>query len=638
MHRRDPVSSPLSSRSTFRDERPQSSPSPAVSPPLLRAPTPPPRTVTPPPQFPPPTLQELGLSLTVVTADLSPSHFSTPPTSGAFLEPHYLLLCHAQGLDVLPLVSPPVQQPYALVRRVVFKSVVVMEHRGVLVAIAGRRDGVRVYALEDVKKAIAWRIDFEGRRERERMRREAARKVSSSTLENNSKHHRAVDRKPNGRLSTPSSIVSRRLGRKASFDAVSDSISPTSATKKAVSSPPPGPPEPAGLPPPYATLSDDALRPNDGAAVSDHRSPFVADVKDNWQEGSSDEEAINVVAAGASGSAALDERTSTMHSASAISVPAVIATESRPLLATPTQSSQTLRRNRPANLDLSLSHTSTTIVAPPSPTPTLIALRQALAHCPPRIPAETPTVDIEDEDEEAGGISLAQALLESRLPDLPPAGTRCPQQPILITPTYAEDILLPRSQTQEPVSIQSNSRNGGRRRRRWSVLDGVISNGSRNPSLGSATVPPSSSQPVVPPREHPAQRLGRSSSNRSRHSTSTTNSPRTSPHVSSSTPHSSLQPPTPSTVITPTRSTFLTRIFANALHPRRSEDDMSSNPSNSTDNETMKFGASASPPPKLDYVKLPGTKGAFLVKAVETAKKRYALRCARVRIVVPMSF
>jgi len=28
-------------------------------------------------------------------------------------------------------------------------------------------------------------------------------------------------------------------------------------------------------------------------------------------------------------------------------------------------------------------------------------------------------------------------------------------------------------------------------------------------------------------------------------------------------------------------------------------------------------------PPKLEYVKLPGTKGALMVKAVETAKKRY---------------
>ena len=134
------------------------------------------RPVTPPPSLPPPTLQELGLCLTAITGVLTPSHFSTPPTSGTFLAPHFLLLCHTQGLDVLPLVSPPAPQPYALVRRVSFKNVVVMEERGVLVAIAGRRDGVRVYALEEVRKAVEWRIDVEVRRERERLRREEAKK------------------------------------------------------------------------------------------------------------------------------------------------------------------------------------------------------------------------------------------------------------------------------------------------------------------------------------------------------------------------------------------------------------------------------------------------------------------------------
>jgi hypothetical protein len=32
------------------------------------------------------------------------------------------------------------------------------------------------------------------------------------------------------------------------------------------------------------------------------------------------------------------------------------------------------------------------------------------------------------------------------------------------------------------------------------------------------------------------------------------------------------------------------------------------------------------PPPKLDYVKLPGTKGSLLIKAVETPKKRCVFR------------
>ena len=46
-----------------------------------------------------------------------------------------------------------------------------MEHRGVLVAISGRRDGVRVYALDEIKKAVEWRLDVEIRREREKQRR-----------------------------------------------------------------------------------------------------------------------------------------------------------------------------------------------------------------------------------------------------------------------------------------------------------------------------------------------------------------------------------------------------------------------------------------------------------------------------------
>ncbi|KAG2338194.1 hypothetical protein BDR05DRAFT_952097 [Suillus weaverae] len=53
-----------------------------------------------------------------------------------FMAPHYLLLCHAQGLNVLPLISPPAAHPYALVHR-------------------------------EVKKAIEWCMEVETWRERE---------------------------------------------------------------------------------------------------------------------------------------------------------------------------------------------------------------------------------------------------------------------------------------------------------------------------------------------------------------------------------------------------------------------------------------------------------------------------------------
>ena len=52
-------------------------------------------------------------------------------------------------LDVLTRWALPAPQPYALVWRLAFKSDIVTEERGVLVTIAARRDGVRVYALEE---------------------------------------------------------------------------------------------------------------------------------------------------------------------------------------------------------------------------------------------------------------------------------------------------------------------------------------------------------------------------------------------------------------------------------------------------------------------------------------------------------
>ena len=56
-----------------------------------------------------------------------------------------------------------------------------MEERGALVAIAGRRDGVRVYALEEVRRAVEWRIDVEVRKERDRRRREEMKKAGRAS-------------------------------------------------------------------------------------------------------------------------------------------------------------------------------------------------------------------------------------------------------------------------------------------------------------------------------------------------------------------------------------------------------------------------------------------------------------------------
>ena len=55
------------------------------------------------------------LILAEITAVLHTSHSSTHPMSGTFLEPHYLLLCYSQSLDVSSLESSPLLQPYASV-------------------------------------------------------------------------------------------------------------------------------------------------------------------------------------------------------------------------------------------------------------------------------------------------------------------------------------------------------------------------------------------------------------------------------------------------------------------------------------------------------------------------------------------
>lgn len=298
------------------------------------------RSPTPPPPLPSPTLQELGLSLTAITPDLTPSHFSAPPASGAFLAPHYLLLCHAQGLDVLPLISPPAPQPYALVRRVAFKSVVVMEHRGVLVAIAGRRDGVRVYALEEVKKAVEWRIDVEVRRERERSRREESKKVGTG----NSSFDQRDSSEKRSKLSLSTPPIAEVQQSKLNLRSPAIACPPTPKKPRPPTIQPRPLLPPTGQPPPYTSSSDGRppLRnqqssvsvniarsrrsslslvvvppvPSLSASISNAVTvtpPNVLDLSKNsdWLE-ASDDEAIDVLTAGASGSQALDERTSSM--------------------------------------------------------------------------------------------------------------------------------------------------------------------------------------------------------------------------------------------------------------------------------------------------------------------------------------
>ncbi|THU91767.1 hypothetical protein K435DRAFT_968014 [Dendrothele bispora CBS 962.96] len=668
IHRRDGISG-SSSRSTVREESPAASSQPdktSNEPSRSSSPAP---IINPPPRLPPPSLQELGLSLSVLTPDLSPSHFTTPPSSGAFLSPNYLLLCHAQGLDVLPLASPPELQPYALIRRVSFKSIVVMEHRGVLVAIAGRRDGVRVYALEEIRRAVEWRMEVEIRRERDRMRRELAKKNNSSSLAGlDFRNSSEKSRKPNSSTPPPSDTPRPTIPRKASEGSILPSSTSTqpvpliprtptikrpSRSSVQVSS---TPPEPSGHPPPYTTHSEHVtprLRTRSslislsatrarGGSVSDVLSVPIPrlnteavrshdpDSKDYVE--SSDDEAINVVAAGSSGSQALDERTSARHRSNL----SQSTSASAPLTVTRAHSGSISRRNRPANLDLSLARSDTVVPPQPSPAPTLLTLRQALAHQPLTPGPEstpdpgTPLADgDDDEDESDGRISLTQALLESRLPDLPPPGSRQPQQPILLTQSHPvasgnDESSSPR--TSDVVSTHSdNSRPSRSRRRRWSLMLNTT-NTSTVPELSSSSrtlsrdrTPTRSAVPPSPTSPAPSRRPS-------------------SAHATTAPPISPQPPPLPestpaSASINSSRSAsrFIPRIISNAFHNMRSDDHPSAPGGTDIENPKKPNGGpniTHAPPPKLEYVKLPGTKGSLMIKAVETAKKSFlAILC-----------
>lgn len=653
------------------------------------------RASTPPPPLPAPMLTDLGLSLSSVTLPLSPSHFSSPPASGAFLQPHYLLLCHAQGLDVLPLVSPPAPQPYSLIRRVAFKSVVVMEHRGVLVAIAGRRDGVRVYALEEVKRAVEWRMEMEVKRERERIRREGVKRAMVVDYESRDKKP-SPDKDSKGRTLPPfPSSAKARPDRRATISTGSPSETARTAAAKTPPLPPlpPLPPAPIGPPPAYSDHTigrtnstvpiDTNPRRARATSVSDVLAGAVRrqvnglsddlhsqDVKNDWA--SSDDEVLDPVTA-PSGSRALDERTSANQPARPM-LPSNSPTRLEvPSLPRNSMNTGSQTRHRPANLDLSLTRASPPMNAmasgaPPSPTPTLLTLRQALMGSPsstqtvPGRGSMSPTsalnssgltIDGEEEEEEAEvapsspttptreRISLAEALMESRRSDAAPPGTQRDQDAILINSVASGDDDVPGSpRTSESFSIhtrRSVTEASARRRRRWSVFDGFFQPGSMAPPPErSATLPSENasiaSQPEM--RERQSSLLSRSQSTRALVASqpapnTTTARPSTAPGRDAasvrSVPNGNVRSLTPTTQHSVSASSrFIPRIITNALHGRRSEDQPGSPRAAESDNRRSIATpvATTAPAPKLEYVKLPGTKGSVMIKAVETAKKR----------------
>lgn len=520
---------------------------------------------------------------------------------------------------------------YALVRRVPFKSVVVMEQRGVLVAIAGRRDGVRVYALDEVRRAIDWRIDTEIRREKDKTRREEAKKLAAADFGLGfveTKH--PPEKNSSTRPTTPTRSKSQR--RPSTSGSVFLKKSPT----------PPVPPIPhlpnVEDPPSYQLAQGrDRLERRMSAHQLVQRAPIQPaifspvphipttgsgdDVKAEWSSRvSSDDEAIDIVAAGASGSQALDERTSSIAAASS-NQPSILTSASPP----PTSRS-TGRRNRPANLDLTTTRMesgSSTVVQPPSPAPTLTAIRQTLRSHPSTIDQGTlnggtaPDRDGDEGDDEeaisttADHITLAQALLESRIPGLPPAGTRQPQQAILLgARQLVDDSSRPR--TSESVSQRSSRSSTTRSRRRWSVMDVFHDNTTTGSATAASPSPPAT--PASRPRTFSRLRPGPAPAGPLSRSESPANQPLI---PTRSTPNLAQNPQ----VTTPSRSRFFPRLLSEAFSGRRG-----SAQSSSSDIEKSRATATPAPtnaaPPKLEYVKLPGTKGAVLIKAVETAKKR----------------
>ncbi|QRW19058.1 Cyclin, C-terminal domain [Rhizoctonia solani] len=554
----------------------------SVSPPP--SPMRPTRPVTPPPPLAPPTLSELGLQLSIITSNLTTAQYAMAPTSGTFLAPHYLLLCHGQGLDVLPLNAPPAPQPYALVRRVSFKSVIVMEERGVLVAIAGRRDGVRVYALEEVRRAVEWRLDLELKREAEAARRSRSKGTPGVTIPASN--------------SAPSALQ---------------------------------PSKPTAPPPSYSASVDQTLRPlitrvsttnlaaMAAAASPRHRGGSLSSIvglaqngtqKSEWAElQASDEEVL--VAAGPEASAALDERTSA-------------AAQQHPQQAAPVASV--------ASPPLQIGGTSArrATVGAESAT-TLSSMRSALAHSRSnsQLLPRGPTTAETDAEPEVGidSVSMAEMLRESRMPP--------PQVPANTTQRRASVVML-QSQTHpvfqpgelDPVGEDTDpppTPGDDVRPRRWSFVAPSSSSlpepiASRPPAHTSipanTTVSQQQQQPIDEPilphrsRLYPFRLRPPSQLYPLHHlDKDPTARPGPSPHPAA---------------------------FGSKKHRSKSRDRAASahagtssgaGPSGNGHTE----GAPPEGPaaaPKLEYIKLPGTKGAIMIKAVETPKKSFlAILC-----------
>ena len=582
-----------------------------------------------------------------------------------------------------------------------------------MVAIAGRREGVRVYALEDVRKAVEWRVEVEVEREKEKALRDASSKKSPP----DQKAGRHVLEASKGSSSTDISVPSSPINLKKSHTLENGRPDPQNSNIMSVSPPPlyanldTTNHRVTSLPSnPSSPVTPLAPRRDRGASVSTIVGPTKltdegrqGGEKAEWMDDrESDDEALDPVAAGSSGSAALDERTSAAAPSLDLSIavqPSNLATRR---LSSSALGTSITRRTRPANLDL-----PSTIIAefaprpPASPAPTLQSMRQALNYpAPTLVPrparayarAEDSGVDTPVEGRDY--ISFAQALRESRLP-VPSV----PQLPILppVRPTPQRAATMSSDMAARPASQTANLNSSDqslqivdrpesppssfpgsstdRRRRRWSLLDGVLRPSSA--PIGSPTT--SEAHSLLPTSQSTtdinspttfsngdgsstlvARSLGRMAGSAQASTTSLNRIPQTvdrifqpqtnpsappiSPIQSSSSPPFSSTPPS-----SPSRNDpllprprgahrFLPKLLtalgtSSRHHQSQSHDDpqakkgltaMASKNSSSSEKKAPN-GVNVvlqAPAPRLEYVKLPGTKSALAIKAVETPKKR----------------
>ncbi|GAA5969335.1 hypothetical protein JCM11641_007555 [Rhodosporidiobolus odoratus] len=158
----NPSSSPRSSP-VRHQAGPTSSPIPTIG-----FATPPMPSTSAPPPPPPPTLEGIGLSLVPLTPGINLNRNGIP-LCGALLDNKYLLIGTTTGLDFLPLALPgslpmkhhgprkrkETRKPISLIKRTRFKDLAVLSERSnILLAIAGRNDHIRVYALDGVRSMI----------------------------------------------------------------------------------------------------------------------------------------------------------------------------------------------------------------------------------------------------------------------------------------------------------------------------------------------------------------------------------------------------------------------------------------------------------------------------------------------------